>query len=503
MSNTKAKESWLVKLERAGNKLPDPAVLFIALGIIILLVSALGEALGWQTVNPSTGEPVIVVSLLNADGIRKIVDNMLTNLSTFGPLPSVIVIMIGIGVAEGTGLLKSLLTISVARLPEKWVLMALIFIAISSNVASDSGFVVLPPLAALIFLSMGKHPFIGMAAAFGAVAAGFNACIFLCTGDVLLAGMTESAARLLDPEITINPAVNWYFMAFSCIPLTLLGTWVTKKFIEPRYQSLDGIEIGDEKIEEITPLERKALKKAGIAALIVVAIILVGIVPPNGVLRDPSGSIIPSSLINGMVFFMMVLFLVPSIVYGKTIGVIKKDTDVVNLAAKGVSTISGFLVLAFVASQFINWFSWSNLGVFIAITGAEWLQDIGLTGIPLAIGVILVCGVSDIFIGSQTAKWALLSTVFVPMLMLMGFDPAFTQTLYRIGDSVFNPISPLFSFFPLFVGYLRKYDKNAGMGTAFSMMLPYSISFLILWVVMLIIWALLGIPLGPGGNIWL
>ena len=204
-----------------------------------------------------------------------------------------------------------------------------------------------------------------------------------------------------------------------------------------------------------------------------------------------------------MVFFMTVIFLVPGIVYGKTVGVIKKDSDVVKMAASGVASISGFLVLAFVASQFIAWFGWSKLGIFVAISGAEWLKGIGLSGIPLAIGVVFLCCIVNIFIGSQTAKWALVSSIFVPMLMLLDFNPAFTQVLYRIGDSVTNPISPLFTYFPLMVGFLRKYDKKAGMGTAFSLMVPYSITSLLVWLVLLVVWILLGLPLGPGGNIWL
>lgn len=494
---------WLTRLETVGNKLPDPAVLFIVMGMLILILSAIGGACGWQVVNPANGETVAVVSLLTADGIRKIVNSMLTNLSGFGPLPSVILIMMGLGVAEGTGMLKALLTKSVSRLPRSLVTVALIFIAISSNVASDSGFIVLPPLAALIFLSMDQHPFIGIAAVYGAVAAGFNACIFLCTGDVLVAGMTETAARIIDPTFTVNPAVNYYFMAFSCIPLALAGAWVTKKFVAPRYQDLSGIDRNGEKLEALSALELRGLRNAGIAALAVIAVIGLGILP-GGVLRDAeTGGLIPSPLINGMVFFMTVIFLIPGIVYGKTVGMIKRDTDAVKFAAAGVASISTFLVLAFVASQFIAWFGWSNLGIFVAISGAQGLQNIGLSGIPLAIGVVLLCCLVNIFIGSQTAKWALVSSIFVPMLMLLKFDPAYTQILYRIGDSVTNPISPLFTYFPLMVGFLKKYDKSAGMGTAFSLMLPYSITFLLIWIVMLVVWTLFGLPLGPGGGIWL
>lgn len=494
--------SYLEKLERIGNKLPDPAVLFVVMGILILILSFIGGSLGWSVVNPATGETVKVVNLLSYSGIRDIINKMLTNLLGFSPIASVITIMIGIGVAEGTGMLKALLTISVSKLPRNIVILALIFIGINSNIASDSGFIILPPLAALIFISMGQHPFIGIAAVYAAVAAGFNASIFLCTGDVLLAGITETAAKIIDKNITINPAVNYYFMAISCFPLTLVGTFVTNKFIIPRYKDMSDVELGNERLNELTDLEIKGLKRAGIAFLILVAIIIIGILP-NGVLRDPSGTIIPSPLINGTVFFVTILFLIPSIVYGKTVGNIKKDSDAVRMAANGISSISSFLVLAFVASQFISWFGWSNLGIFIAINGAEFLKSIGLTSIPLAVCVVLLCSIINIFMGSQVAKWALVSSVFVPMLMLLGFEPALTQVLYRIGDSVTNPISPLFQFFPIILSYLKKYNKDAGIGTAFTLMLPYSISFLITWIIMLVIWILLNIPLGPEGYIWM
>lgn len=506
--NNSKKGSRLVKalsrVERFGNKMPDPALLFVVFGVAILIISAITASLGLSVINPVSGETVKAVSLLNGEGIRKIIENILPNLANFAPLPSVICIMMGIGVAEGSGLLTALLNKTTSKLPRRLVLIVIIFIAINSNLASDSGFVVLPPIAAMIFLSMGKHPYIGIAAVFASVAAGFNANLFLCTGDVILAGMTESAAQIIDPNITINPAVNYYFMAASVIPLTLIGAWVTKKFIEPRFPTIEGIENHEERLTELTELEHKGLRRAGIAALVLIIIIGIGIIPSNGVLRDPeTGGIITSSLITGMVFFMMLIFLIPGIIYGKTVGVIKKDADVVRLAAEGVSSVSGFIVLAFVASQFIAWFGWSNLGTIISIGGAEWLQNAGLTGIPLAIGIVILCMVLDIFMGSQTAKWALVSTIFVPMLMLVDFHPAYTQVLYRIGDSVANPISPLFTFFPLLVGYLKKYDKNAGMGTAISLMLPYTITFLITWLIMLIGWTLLNIPLGPGGFIWM
>ena len=500
------KKSWSMRmleaLERAGNKLPDPVIIFIWLGAIILVLSAIGEALGWQAVNPATNETIRAVSLLNGPGIRKVVENVTRNLANFGPFTAIITIMIGVGIADGTGLLKTLMVKSVSRLPRWAVTTAIVFIGLNSNVASDTGFVALPPIAAIIFISMGRHPFIGIAAAFGSTAAGFNACLLPVSGDVIVAAMTEAAAAIIDPTIMVNPLVNYYIMAFSVIPLTIVMTLVVEKVIAPRFQDVSGINMQVGSITDITPEQNRGLRNAGIALALTLGVIFLGAIP-GGPLRNEQGGLLPSALINASVFWMFLCFVIPGIVYGKTVGVIKKDTDGVKFAASGVVTVAGYVVLAFVAAQFLTWFAWSNLGVLMAINGAMFLQLIGLTGLPLAIGVTVLVAFINLFMGSQTAKWALVSTVLVPMLMLMDFHPTFTLAIYRIGDSVTNGLSPLFPYFPVLVGFLVHYDKKAGMGTAFSLMLPICIAAYIVFLGVLIPWFLLDLPLGPAGMIWM
>lgn len=502
--NSKGIEGILVRIERLGNRLPDPASIFIILAVAVLIFSQIGELLGWKVVHPGTGKEIMVISLLNGDSFRKIIDTMMSNFAGFAPLPTVLCIMMGVGVADGSGLIDALLRRTVVGLKPVMVTLVIVFLGINLNAASDAGFVILPPIAAMLAITLGRHPFIGIAAGYGSVAAGFNACIILSTIDVILAGTTETAAKLINPTITVNPAVNWYFMVASAVVLTPVGVWVTEKLIAPRYGTFSSSEkYQSEELKQLTNQERQGLRAAGIAFLICLGLLIIGIVP-GGVLRNPqTGGLIPSSLITGMVFFMTVFFMVPGIAYGCVVGKIKKDSDAVRLAAQGVAGMGGYIVLIFLASQFIAWFSWSNLGIFIAIKGADFLKGIGLVGIPLAVSFIVVACIINIFIGSATAKWALISSVFVPMFMLLGFHPAFTQVVYRIGDSITNAISPLFPYFPLLVGFLQKYDKEAGIGTAFSLMLPYSVAFFIVWVVLLVVWMLLGLPLGPGGPIML
>ncbi|MGI6035947.1 MAG: AbgT family transporter [Limnochordia bacterium] len=502
--NSKGVEGILGQIERLGNRLPDPASIFIILAAAVLIFSQLGELFGWKVIHPGTGKEIMVLSLLNGDGFRKIIDTMMNNFAGFAPLPTVLCIMMGVGVAEGSGMIDALLRRTVTGLKPVMVTLAIVFLGINLNAASDAGFIILPPIAAMLLIALGRHPFIGIAAGYGAVAAGFNACILLSTIDVILAGTTETAARLVSPAMTVNPAVNWYFMMASVLPLTLVGVWVTEKLIAPRYSTFSLSEKHrSEGLKQLTDRERQGLKAAGVAFLICLGLLVIGIVP-GGVLRNPqTGGLIPSSLITGMVFIMTILFMVPGIAYGRAVGKIKKDSDVVRLAAQGVAGMGGYIVLIFLASQFIAWFNWSNLGIFIAIKGADFLKGIGLVGIPLAVSFIIVACIINVFIGSATAKWALISSVFVPMFILLGFNPALTQVAYRIGDSITNAVSPLFPYFPILVGFLQKYDKEAGIGTAFSLMLPYSIVFFIVWMVLLIVWMLLGLPLGPGGPIML
>jgi aminobenzoyl-glutamate transport protein len=411
--------------------------------------------------------------------------------------------MIGIGVAEGSGLFTVLVRQLVLGAPPKLITAAIITAGIFSHLASEVGYVILIPLGAMIFHALGRHPMAGFAAAFAGVSAGFGSNFLIGSVDPILAGLSTSAAQIIDPSMNINPMVNYYFMVASAIMVIFVGTWITEKIVEPRL----GTYSGKEKplaIEQITPLEKKGLKWAGIGTLIFVALMAWTIIPENGLLRDPvTGSILQSPFFSGIVVGLLLLFFVPGIIYGIIVKTIKNDKDVINHMSNSMKGMGGYIVLVFFAAQFIYWFNYSNLGLVVAIDGAEFLSHIGFTGIPLILTFLLLSAFLNMFMGSASAKWAIMAPVFVPMFMILGYHPGLTQAAFRIGDSVTNVITPMMSYFALIVTYAQNYDEKNGIGTIISLMIPYTVVFMLVWAVMMTIWMLLGIPVGVDGPIHL
>lgn len=444
---------------------------------------------------------VKAVSLLNADGIRKMVSQAVSNFTSFAPLGTVLVAMLGVGVAEGTGLIQASLRKLVLSTPKRWITAVVVFAGVMSNIASDAGYVVLVPLGALVFLSFGRHPLAGLAAAFAGVSGGFSANLLVGPTDALLSGITQPAAQMMQANYSVPATSNFYFLFVSTFVITIVGTYVTEKIIEPRLGEYKGSAVAT--MDKVTAEENRGLKWAGISILIYVIIILLLLLPQNGVLRNPeTGSILEGSpFINGIVTLIALLFLIPGIAYGIASGTVKNDKDVVDAMSKAMASMGGYLVLAFVAAQFVNYFTWTNLGTILAVNGAKFLSNTGMTGITLIIGFIIVTAFINLFIGSASAKWAIMAPIFVPMLMQLGYTPEFTQVAYRIGDSTTNIISPLMSYFAVIIAFAKKYDEKIGIGTLVSTMLPYSLMFLVFWSVLLIIWFLLGLPIGPGAFI--
>ncbi len=498
-NNSKQKkwvDRFLDSIEKAGNKLPDPVTLFVIMSFIILLGSYLLSLLNVSATTPGTGEKIEVVNLLNREGIIQILTNMVSNFTNFPPFGLVIVIMLGVGLAESTGLITAFMKKTVLSAPPKLILPAIIFTGIIGNVAADAAFIVFPPIAAMIFMSFGRNPIVAMVATYAAIAGGYSANLIINSLDVLLAGITEKAAQTVDPNYVGNPAMNYYFLIFSTVFLVILATWVTKKFVEPRFPKYHGTV---QQLDTITPSEQRGLKFAGITILLYIIVILLTIIPKNGLLRDAeTGSILNSPFMSSIVPIMMFFFLLPALAYGIGAKTIKNDKDVAEKLFKSVSDMSSFIVLAFVAAQMIAYFSWSNIGPILAIKGAELLEAMNFTGLPMIIGFILICAFINILIASASAKWALLSTIFVPMFMYLGYSPGFTQMAYRIGDSITNPITPMLAYFAILLSFAKKHDKNIGMGTLISALLPYSVFFAIGWIIIFSIWFLLGLPLGPG-----
>lgn len=492
---------FLNVVEKVGNALPHPATLFGIFALLILILSAVAYAFDWSAVHPGTRETIEPINLLSVDGLHRILREMVTNFTSFAPLGIVMVAMLGIGIAESSGLIGAVIRLIVLSSPKKLLTFVVVFAGILSNVASDVGYVLLIPLAGIIFIAVGRHPVIGMAAAFAGVSGGFSANLALGTIDPLLAGLSTEAAQIIDPNYEVNPTANYYFMVASAFIIAFTGTWVTEKFIAPRFGKYEGEESG-EQIDMLSRREKKGLRNALIAFLVVLAITLIGIIPDGGFFRGPDNGVLTSPLIKGVVAMLFITAALMGIVYGFTIGKYKSDADVVTGMGEAMKSLGIYYVLVFFAAQFVYFFKWSNLGIIFAIKGANLVMASGLGLIPLMVLFIIISGLINMAMGSASAKWAIMAPVFIPMFMLLGYSPELSQAVYRIGDSVTNVISPMMSFFALIIAFIQKYDKNAGIGTVIATMLPYSIAFFLVWTLLLIGWLLVGIPLGPGAGIF-
>lgn len=495
--------SILDMIEIIGNKLPHPATLFFLMALIVAIISAIGASFDLSAIHPATGETIEAKNLLSAEGFRWIYTNMEHNFVKFPPLGLVLVIMVGIGVAEGSGLFTVLVKQLVLGAPKSLVTYAVIVAGIFSHLASEVGYVILIPLGAMIFHALGRHPMAGFAAAFCGVSAGFGSNFIIGSVDPILAGLSTSAAQIIDPNMYINPLVNYFFMVVSAIMVTFVGGWVTEKVVEPRLGKYQG-NTEALKVEGISELEQKGLKWAGISTLLFIVVMAMTIIPENGLLRDPqTGGILRSPFFSGIVVALMLLFFIPGLVYGIIVGTIKSDKDVIKHMTTSMKGLASYIVLVFFAAQFIYWFNYSNLGLILAINGADFLKSVGFTGLPLIVCFILLSAFLNLFMGSASAKWAILAPVFIPMFMLLDFHPGLTQASFRVGDSVTNVITPMMSYFALIVTYAQRYDEKYGIGTIISLMIPYTLIFLLSWLVIITIWVIAGFPLGFDGPLYL
>jgi aminobenzoyl-glutamate transport protein len=500
-SSVGLKKGFFYYVEKGGNALPHPAILFGIFALTALALSAIGSLLGWSGLHPATGEQVEVVNLISRKGVHRILLEMVTNYTSFAPLGIVMVALLGIGVAETSGLIRAAINAMLVKTPAKYITLMVIFTGIISNVASDLGYLLIIPLAGVIFHSIGRNPLAGMAAAFAGVSGGFSANIFISTLDPLLAGLSTEAAQIIDPDYYVLPTENYYFMAISTFLITILGTVITVKWTEPRL----GIYTGDverEVITQPTALEKKGLRRAGLVFLAWFALLAGGLIPENGILRGDDGSMLDSPVLKGFVSLLFLTFASAGAIYGFTVGKYKKAGDVITGMNDSFKTLVSYLVLVFFAAQFIAWFRWSNLGLLLAINGAEVLRSANVGLIPLVILFVVFTAFTNFLMGSASAKWAIMGPVFVPIFMLLGYSPELSQAVFRVGDSVTNIISPVMSFFALIIVYFQKYDSKAGIGTLIATMLPYTIVFFIGWTFLLIGWILLGLPLGPGVSLF-
>lgn len=493
-----------------GNALPHPVTLFALFAAGVVLLSGVLSYFEVAVIDPrpegakgrADNGMIEVVSLLNAEGLRLIVLNLVKNFVEFAPLGTVLVAMLGVGVAERSGWLTAVIRGMVLNASPRLVTVIIVFAGVLSNTASEMGYVVLVPLAAIVFYSLGRHPLAGLAAAFAGVSGGYSANLLIGTVDPLLSGITTEAARLIDPTYEVDVSANWFFMIASTFLITAVGSFISLKIVEPALGPYEGTPEGDASDQSMDPLtaeERKGLWRSLWATLIFAAIIAAMVVPEAGILRNQAtGEVAGSPFLKGIVAIIFVYFLLVGFVYGRTVGTIRSDRDVIDAMAKAMSTLGLYIALVFFAAQFVKFFAWTNLGAITAVSGANFLQSIGLTGPMLFFLFILICAFINLMLGSASAQWAVTAPIFVPMLMLLGYSPEVIQAAYRIGDSSTNIITPMMSYFGLIMAFVARYEPKAGVGTLIAMMLPYSVAFIILWSLFFFVWTfVIGLPVGP------
>lgn len=496
-------------IEKFGNKLPNPTMLFVYLSVITILLSfaleRLGVGVSYQAIKDGQISQLSanVVNLLSADSIRTFVSSVLKNFTGFYPLGVVFAIILGIGVADKAGLLSALVKKIALNSSKKWVTPIVIFLGVMSNVASSVGYVVLIPLGAILFAGFGRHPIAGLAAAFAGVSGGWSANLLIGTNDPMFAAFSTQAASVLNSDYVVLATANWYFMIASTFLIVIVGSFVTDRIVEPRLGkfSFDGALNLDER-GEISAEQRRGLKFALIASVIFMVLLLAAILPSNSLFgAKESESFTKSVFMHSIIIFMMLFFIVAGAAYGAGAGTIKNSGDAVKFMEQAVAELSGFLVLIFFAAQFTYLFNASNIGLVLSIKGSVFLKDIGLTGLSLIIVFIVVIAFINLFIAVDSAKWAMMAPIFVPMFMNLGLSPELTQAAFRIGDSTTNIITPLMPFFVLIVAFMQRYDKGLKIGSVVSIMLPYTVAFLLSWAALMSVWYVLDLPLGPGAII--
>ncbi|MCP4272412.1 MAG: AbgT family transporter [Gammaproteobacteria bacterium] len=499
-SNPSTSNKFLETVERVGNKLPDPAVLFIALLFIVWLLSWLLSYVSFDLIDPRTDSPVVINNLLAGPALTEFFSVMVNNFSHFHPVGVVLVAMLGIGVAEYTGFinagLKALLSVTA-----KWLLTPMVvLVGIVSHSAADAGYVLVIPLGGVIFYTAGRHPLAGIAAAFAGVSGGFSANFVPSSLDPMLQGLSQAGAQILDPAITLNPLNNYFFTTASSIVIVSLGWYITDKIIEPRLANteIDGDKDDLPKMEEMGEKEQRGLKIAGIAFFIGAAILAATALPADSAWRAADGSLGTGSapMMRSIVSLIFFMFLLPGVVYGIAAGTLTSSKDMIEGMTKAMHQMSYYLVIMFFIAQFVYAFGQSNLGVLLALEGAAGLKALAMPTYFTIVGIVFLTGFINLFVGSASGKWGLLAPIFIPMLMQLGISPDLTQAAYRVGDSSTNIITPLMPYFPLVVVYCQRYVKNTGIGTLTAMMLPYSMSFIVIWTIFLLLYTFVGFPLG-------
>ena len=521
-SNQEARQKgFLGAVERIGNMMPEPVMIFVYLIGFLMVLSAIGSALGWSASIGYTGAVApnfatlnngvltySATSLFSEENIGKLFVEMPRTLTAFAPFGLVIVIMYGAAVAERAGLFSALIRNSMRNVPRAIMTPVIVFIGMISHHASDAAYIVFIPLAALVYAAAGRHPILGLAAAFAAVSGGFAGNITPGQLDVLLFSFTQEAARIIDPTWTMNPLGNWWFILTIVVVFTPLAWFITDRVIEPRLgpwggEADDGLKAELAK-SEVTAVEKNGLRLAGLAALLVIATIAALTLWPGYTPLIDETAEGPARLqpfYTALIAAFMLLFLMSGIAFGFGAGTIKSDKDVIDMMVEGIKSIAPYIVFAFFAAHFVAMFNWSRLGPIAAIHGASGLQSMNLPAPLLLVSVQGFSSFLDLFIGSASAKWSALAPVVVPMFMLLGISPEMTTAAYRMGDSYTNIMTPLMSYFPLILAFARRWDKTMGVGSLLALMLPYALAFMVVGTAMVVSWVAFDLPLGPGATV--
>lgn len=488
-------------IETVGNKLPDPAILFFISLILVWVISAFMAPIEFSDINPRTGEVIRIQNLLTGEAMADFLANMVTTFTSFAPLGVVLVAMLGVGVADGSGYINTGLKMMLSKTPKSLLTPMVIFVGILSHSAVDAGYVLVIPLGGIIFYAAGRHPMAGIAAAFAGVSGGFSANPLPSALDPLLQGFTQPAAQIIDGDIQINPLCNYYFTACSSVLITLLGWYITDRIVEPRLKRSAPVDEDADQAPDMsntTSAEKRGFWIATVVSVILFGLFCLTLYPEDSPFRDATGNLSSFSapIMQSIVPLIFIFFLLPGVIYGYFSKSYSKSKDVIDDMSQAMQGMAYYIVMAFFCALFIDAFANSNLGALLAIKGATALKALNLPGPVTIAGIIFLTGFVNLFVGSASAKWALLAPIFVPMLMQLGFSAELTQAAYRVGDSSSNIITPLMPYFPLVVVFCQRYFKQTGIGTLVSIMIPYSIVFLVVWTIFLVIFWLIGIPLG-------
>lgn len=495
----------LFKIEILGNKIPDPMILFLIFSLVTILLSCILSKIGFSAINPATNKLVEVFNLLSKEGISRMLVSAIDNFVKLPALGMVLVCMLGVGVCDRSGLFSVGLKNMVAnsRGSDLKIITIFIFACVMADATGGTGFVVMPSLGALIFSAMGRNPLAGMFCAYASVSGAFASNLLITSMDIVNLSFTEAAAKLVDNNIVLSPAINYYFSAFSVLVLNIISVIVTVKIVEPRL-SLTGSK--ENQSYNINNLEKKAIKPTCISIIIYILILIICSIPKDSIFRDlKTGSLFSSSapLMRSLPLLIALLFLIPGIVFGLKSKNFKNNKDIVKALGESMADMGPYIALIFVIAQFLSYFAWSNIGIILAIKGALFLKNSGFPILIILILFIIMSSFINLIIGSASTKWAILSPIFVPMFMFLGYHPGVTQMAYRIGDAISNPICPTFAYFGMLLALAQKYNKNAGVGTLMANMLPYTIAFFICMVLQFIIWFIFKIPFGPNAPLLL